>query len=173
MRKIELQHQTILSQYVKSHFGISFWVFLGFSLLLIAGDIYDVIIGRHITLTTIGILVIADSLLWVIITQLIGYLNLRKGNYRIVTDIVVQIEGEHQFYSNRTPTKPIIFHFYQRGKYQMVFDSYKKEIKNVYQDQKDLDRTIEVGDTYLLVMANKKILGIYNTRIFNYKEDKE
>lgn len=171
MRKIELQHQTIVSQYVKSHFGISFWIFFGFSLLLIAGDIYDVIIGRHVTLTTIGILVIAGSLLWVIITQFIGYLNLRKGNYRIVTDVVVRIEGEHQFYSDRTPMKPIIFHFHQRGKYELVFDSYNKEIKSLYQDQKDLDRTIEVGDPYLLVMVNKKILGIYNTRIFNHKED--
>ena len=166
MRKIELQHQTIVSQYRKSHFGIAFWFFCGLSLLMIASDIWDVVQGWHATLNSVGILLLTGCLLWVIIAQIVGYINLAKGNYRIVKDVVIKIDGEHQFYSERTLTKPIVFHFYQRGKCELVFDSYKKEIKDLYKEQENLDRTVEVGDTYYLVLVNKKIMGIYNTRIF-------
>ncbi len=164
MKKIKLNHDMIVYNYQQTYLGKKLLFTLGFAifaclLLGVWASINDISFLLPLVIVLIG-----GTTLWVSIAYLGSYWKLKKGNYTVITDTLCKIE---EWKRNPYPArrKDATYSFIKSGSCPITLDGLTQDASH---EDPDIDRTVEVGDTYYLVCVNNKVVGMYNQRIFEY-----
>lgn len=101
------------------------------------------------------------------------FINMKKGNYTIETDKLVQKkQNGAEYYRPFKPSlnlffdTPNIFYFYKYKKYRISPGHSYSFSKKYCMNSNGIYRLSNIGDEFYLLVCNRKVVQIYNTNLF-------
>ena len=170
---IEQEIKKLYIWYIKYYLLASVFVFIGFIVLWNMCDLKHTFM-HNIILTILSVMYI--SVLLLTFTRLILYIyNYFKKDLKlvIITDTLVKFDRSRVFLSISLWRILKCLCFAKNGKFTLEWDRPYYPLSTYYNkiDESKIADTSYPGDEFYLVIKNKKILNVYNTKFFELKND--
>ena len=103
------------------------------------------------------------------------YFSVKKGKFSVKNETLVNTREGTPYHNGRYTTtqflrgiKPYLLQFEKSGKFEIPkIEKYPPDNKFI-NSYKEMFSTSEIGDTYYLIVLNKKIVYAYNQKFFDY-----
>lgn len=182
MIKDILTTEIIKSDY-KKEFRSSIKIVIILSIVFVLLSLLIIYLFSHLknTLLFLEILMLSPAMVFAFICLAVifdsykDYITINREQFKIVTDEIIGYQEKETYISSpflSSFSHPYILEFKSYGNYWIPARENYTKSRNYSLTDKDVFNYTTVGDTfYLVIIKKRKILLVYNTKLFEFKEN--